>query len=52
MWVVDVLPLSYRKQSAVAVQGLLYRLDRTGAPSGYWNRYARIDDCVAKRQDR
>jgi hypothetical protein len=52
MWVVDVFPLSYRKQSPVAVQGLLNCLDRTGSSSGYWNRYARIDYCVAKRQDR
>ena len=52
MWVVDVLPLGHRKQPAVAVQSLLNRLDRTGSPSGYRNRHARIYDGVAKRQNR
>jgi len=48
MRVVDILLLSYRKEPAVAVQGLLYRLDRTGAPGRYRYGHAWIYDSIAK----
>ena len=49
--VVDVLPLCYREESAVAIQCLLYGLDRSGSPRRDGHRDPRVDDGIAKRED-